>query len=96
MLKYLRSISFDNNFHNSYKLKMDSLLKASENFEQVNFDEKIFLNFMKQVAIWEYFGLSKSDYVALPEPEKRVKICQYYSDMKSKGVGEFFFVYLFV
>ena len=72
-------------------LKMDLLLKASENFEQV-FDEKTFLNFMKQVAIWEYFGLSKSDYVALPEPEKKVKICQYYSDMKSKGAGEFFFI----
>ena len=71
-------------------LIMDSLLKASENFEQVNFDEKTFLKFMKQVAIWEYFGLSKSDYVALPEPEKKVKICQYYSDMKSKGGGEFF------
>ena len=73
-------------------LKMDSLLKVTENFEQVNFDEKTFLEFMKQVAIWEYFGLSKSDYVALPEPEKRVKISQYYSDMKSKGAGEFFFV----
>ena len=71
-------------------LIMDSLLKASENFEQVNFDEKTFLKFMKQVAIWEYFGLSKSDYVVLPEPEKKVKICQYYSDMKSKGGGEFF------
>ena len=73
-------------------LKMDSLLKATENFEQVNFDEKTFLKFMKQVAIWEYFGLSKSDYLALPEPEKKVKISQYYSDMKSKGAGEFFFV----
>ena len=73
-------------------LKMDSLLKATENFEQVDFDEKTFLEFMKQVTIWNYFGLSKSDYLALPEPEKRVKISQYYSDMKSKGAGEFFIV----
>ena len=71
-------------------LKMDSLLKASENFEQVNFDEKVFVEFMKQITIWEYLGLSKDKYLALPEPEKRVKICQYYSDMKSKGAGEFF------
>ena len=71
-------------------LKMDSLLKATENFEQVNFDEKTFLKFMKQVTIWDYFGLSKDNYFALPEPEKRVKISQYYSDMKSKGAGEFF------
>ena len=71
---------------------MDFLLKASENFEQVNneFDEKVFIEFMKQVTIWDYYGLSKDNYLALPEPEKRVKISQYYSDMKSKGAGEFF------
>ena len=73
---------------------MDFLLKASENFEQVNndFDEKLFLDFMKQLTIWKYFGLSKDEYLALPEPEKRVKISQYYSDMKTKGAGEFFSV----
>ena len=70
-------------------LKMESLLKASQNFEKVNdFDEKVFLEFMKQVTIWEYFGLSKDNYLALPESEKRAKISQYYSDMKSKGAGE--------
>ena len=77
---------------------MDFLLKASENFEQVNndFDEKLFLDFMKQLTIWKYFGLSKDEYLALPEPEKRVKISQYYSDMKTKGAGEFFlFNFLF-
>ena len=75
---------------NSYMQKMDSLLKASENFKQDDFDEKTFLEFMKQVAIWDYFGLSKNDYFALPESEKRVKISQYYVDMKSKGAGESF------
>ena len=69
-------------------LKMDTLLKATENFEQVDFDQKTFLKFMKQVTIWDYFGLSKDNYLALPEPEKRVKISQYYFDMKSKGAGE--------
>ena len=68
---------------------MDFLLKASENFAQeVEFDEKTFLQFMKRVAIWDYFGLSKTDYFALPKLEKRVKISQYYLDMKSKGTGE--------
>ena len=68
---------------------MDSLLKLSQNFENINdFDEKVFLEFMKQVTIWEYFGLSKDNYLALPESEKRVKISQYYSEMKSKGAGE--------
>ena len=69
---------------------MDSLLKATENFEQVNFDEKTFLEFIKQVTIWEYFGLSKDNYLALSEPEKKVKISQYYSYMKSKDGGECF------
>ena len=67
---------------------MDLLLKASENFSQ-EFDEKTFLEFMNRVAIWDYFGLSKTEYFALPESEKRVKISQYYVDMKSKGVGKF-------
>ena len=71
-------------------LKMDLLLKATQNFDQVNdnFDQETFLQFMKQVTIWEYFGLSKDEYLALPEPEKRVKISQYYLEMKSKSVGE--------
>ena len=70
---------------------MDLLLKASKNIDEgVHFDEKTFLEFMKQVAIWDYFGLSKNDYFALPESEKRVKISQYYVDMKSKGAGESF------
>ena len=70
---------------------MDSLLSATENFEQDNFDEKTFLEFMKQVTIWEYFGLSKDSYLALPESEKRIKISKYYIEMKNKGTGKFSF-----
>ena len=66
---------------------MDSLLRASENFEQGDFDEKTFLDFMKQVTIWEYFGLSKDSYLALPESEKRIKISKYYIEMKNKAIG---------
>ena len=78
--------------------KMDALLKASESFDQADFDEKTFVKFMQQVAIWEYFGLSKNDYVALPELEKRNKIYQYYIDMKQKGDGGecLYFVFVFV
>ena len=72
---------------------MDSLLKASENFEQVSdeFDEKLFVEFMNKITIWNFFGISKEQYLAIPEQEKRVKISQYYSDMKSKSTGEFVF-----
>ena len=68
---------------------MDALLKLSENYQKDdNFDEKVFLNFMMQVTIWDYFGISKEDYFALPESQKRVKISQYYSEMQTKGAGE--------
>ena len=70
---------------------MDSLINLSQNFEQANneFDEKMFIEFMKQIAIWDFFGITKEEYLAIPEQEKRVKISQYYSDMKSKSTGEF-------
>ena len=76
---------------------MALLIKASQDFEQVTneFDEKLFLEFMKQITIWDFYGISKEKYFALSEQEKRVKISQYYSDMKSKGTGEFYSV-LFV
>ena len=67
--------------------KMDLLLNASENFEQANFDEKTFLEFMKQVTVWDYFGLSKDSYLALSESEKRIKISKYYIEMKNKAIG---------
>ena len=72
---------------------MDSFIKASHNFEQVNteFDEKVFIEFMKQITIWDFFGITKEQYLAIPEQEKRVKISQYYSDMRSKSTGEFCF-----
>ena len=73
---------------------MDSLLKVSENFEQVSneFDEKLFVEFMKKITIWDFYGISKEQYLAIPEQEKRFKVSQYYSDMKSKqSTGEFVF-----
>ena len=80
---------------------MDSLIKAVENFEQAstveNFHEKIFLQFMKKVVIWEFFGITKQAYLALSEQEKRYKISKYYSDMisrQSSSSGEFSFTYL--
>ena len=80
--------------------KMDSLLKAADNFEQKTseetFDEKLFVEFMKKVAIWEYFGITKQAYLAMSEQEKRDKISKYYSDMISRqSTGELFH-FLFV
>ena len=43
---------------------MDNLIKASENFEQVNnieetLDESLFLEYMRKVPIWDFFCVSK-------------------------------------
>ena len=63
-------------------------MKAAENFEQATveeaFDENLFIEFMKKVAIWDYFAITKQTYLAMSEQEKRDKISRYYSDMKSR------------
>ena len=84
---------------------MDNLLKAAENFVdktssevEENFNEQLFLDFMKKVPIWEFYCISKQAYLAMSEQEKREKISKYYSDMKSRNVvpvGEFLYSFLF-
>ena len=53
-------------------------MKAAENFEKTSaekvFDENLFIEFMKKIAIWDYFAISKNDYLTLSEQEKRDKI----------------------
>ena len=45
---------------------------------------------MKKVAIWDYFAITKQNYLSMSEQEKRDKISKYYSDMKSRqSTGEF-------
>ena len=77
---------------------MDSLLKAAQDFEQVTdeFNEKVFLNFMKQITIWNFYNISKEEYLAMSEQEKRLKISNYYSNMKSKDSSKFYCVFVFV
>ena len=70
---------------------MENLMKAAENFEKTSveevFNENLFIEFMKKVAIWDYHAISKNDYLTLPEQEKRDKISKYYSDMESRKSG---------
>ena len=65
-------------------------MKAAESFDEVpkveEFDESLFLEFMRKIPIWEYFALSKQDYLKMAEEEKKKKIFQYYSAMKSRHV----------
>ena len=71
---------------------MDTLMKAAENFvdeapkSEENFDETLFLVFMRRVPIWEFYCVSKQVYLKMTEQEKREKISQYYSAMKTRHV----------
>ena len=83
---------------------MDSLMKAAENFvektssAEENFDESLFVEFMKKVPIWEFYCITKQAYLAMSEQEKRERISKYYSDMKIRHVamGEFHLISFFV
>ena len=71
---------------------MDTLMKAAENFvdeaprSEENFDETLFLEFMRKVPIWEFYCVSKQVYLKMTEQEKREKTSQYYSAMKTRHV----------
>ena len=77
--------------------KMDAIMKAAENFVEEaprveeNFDENLFLEYMRKIPIWEFYCISKQVYLKLTEQEKREKISHYYSTMKTRHVpaGEF-------
>ena len=76
-------------------------MKGAENFEKTSveeaFDKNLFIEFMNKVAIWDYFAISKNNYLTLSEHEKKDKISKYHSDMKSrKSGGKHLFVFLFV
>ena len=72
--------------------KMDAIMKAAENFVEEaprveeNFDENLFLEYMRKVPIWEFYCISKQVYLKLTEQEKREKISHYYSAMKTRHV----------
>ena len=81
---------------------MENLMKAAENFEQTAveeaFDENLFIVFMKKVAIWDYFAITKQTYLSLSEKEKRDKISKYYSDINARQSSgkRLFFCFCFI
>ena len=78
-------------------------MKAAENFVEEtshveeNFDESLFVSFMKKVPIWDFFCISKQVYLSMSEKEQREKISKYYSDMKNRHVptGKFYLYFDF-
>ena len=79
-------------------------MKAAGNFvektssAEENFDESLFVEFLKKVPIWEFYCITKQAYLAMSEQEKRERISKYYSDMKIRHVAmaEFHLISFFV
>ena len=42
---------------------------------------------MNKIAIWDYYGVSREQYLALSDAEKCERISKYYYDMKSRSAG---------
>ena len=51
---------------------------------------EIFSGFMRQNPIWDFYGTTKSDYMAMPEGEKLKLVDRYYRHM-SDGKSKFLF-----
>ena len=81
---------------------MENLMKAAENFEQATveeaFDENLFIEFTKKVAISDYLAITKQTYLSLTEKEKRDKISKYYSDINARQSSgkRLFFCFCFI
>ena len=69
---------------------MESLIKASENYQAIAKDEEInieLLNqFMNKITVWD----TVEHYVSFPKDEKEVMLCKYYIDMKDCSSGKNF------
>ena len=69
---------------------MDSLIKAADNFQSTSVEEikqELFVEFMNKMPIWDYYGVSREQYLALSDAEKQERIGKYYFDMKSSSAG---------
>ena len=69
---------------------MDSLIKAADNFQSTSVEEikqELFVEFMNKMPVWDYYGVSREQYLALSDAEKRERIGKYYFDMKSSSAG---------
>ena len=69
---------------------MDSLIKAADNFQSASAEkikQELFVEFVNKMPIWDYYSVSREQYLALSDAEKRERISRYYFDMKSRSTG---------
>ena len=48
-------------------------------------DQTLLAEMNAQQSIWEHYGFSRQDFVALSEPQKNALIAKYYSDKIKSG-----------
>ena len=65
--------------------------QASISNEVASIDEAKFVNFMKELPIWEFASITKVDYLKLNSEEKSSLIYRHYNHMLSleRGSGKF-------
>ena len=79
---------------------MESLIKATENYQTVAKKEEIdidlFNEFMKKLSIWDYHCITREHYLSFSTNEKEDMIKKFYYQMKNRSSGKkFIFDFLF-
>lgn len=70
---------------------MDKLISMVNNIQE-EMDPTVIGQFMKKGTLWDYTSITRHSHLALSHDKKEKLITNYYSDVKSRGSGIFFFV----
>ena len=70
---------------------MDRLILLNETSPQAEkIDEAKFVSFMRECPIWDYFKISQSSYLNMPNEEKSKMISDYYKNMSDGKIFDHF------
>ena len=57
---------------------MENILKVAENFQltstEESINEKLFVEFMNKVAIWDYYAITKTHYLSFQRLKSVIKL----------------------
>ena len=68
---------------------MPQVVDSPQPEAQVKIDPDLFGKFMEPISIWNYSSISRESYIAPFNLKINKLIHNYYSDMKSRGSGNF-------
>ena len=81
---------------------MESLIKASENYqavakmEEINLkNEFIWNEFMRKITVWDYHCITREHYLSLSSNENEAMIKKFYYEMKNCSSGKKFIIFVF-